>query len=312
MAGNPIVSVNMPCYRQLPLARQAIASVLAQDYGDFELTLFDDGASDEYREYVESLRDDRVRYERNPARRGAMANMFHAIAAGRGPYSLAFHEDDLLAPGYVGAAVQRLEADPRCGFVTAQLQSFQGDGEAAGLEPGAAQWVAFDTPADFLRSVFRGVEPMFGSVVYRRAALDGISAEHDRFATLVDRPFLLAILERWTGALISEPPMAWYREHGAGDTRNRAMTGDHILHLLETYRAAFPSPMAPEDRTLFETYTGYWLPALLAMLPDDTQPPRHRVLFRAWRTGLYDPRRSRTFGRKRILMSMLSRHVPSA
>jgi glycosyltransferase involved in cell wall biosynthesis len=303
---DPIVSVNMPCYRQLPLARLAVASVLAQEFGDFELNLIDDGASDEYRQYVESLGDGRVRYERNPARRGAMSNMFHAMTAGRGRYTVAFHEDDLMAPGYLRAAADWMDAHPRCAFVAARLQPLIAD---AGMPraSSAVRWASFESPADFLRSVFRGIEPMFGSVVYRRVALDGVQPKHDRYATLVDRPFLMALLERWTGALAEDPPMAWYREHGAGDSRNRAMTGEHILNLLETYRAAFPARMTDDDRALFLTYSGYWLPALLAMLTDDTQPPRHRVLFRAWRMGLYDPRRSRRFGRKRLLASMLSR-----
>jgi len=312
---NPVVSVNIPCYRQLPLAKRAVASVLAQDFSDFELTLIDDDAAEDYREFVEALGDDRVRYVRNPSRLGAMLNMFAAINTGRGRYSIAFHEDDLLEPGYLSAAARRLDDDARCGFVAATLRPFQHESEIGGSadrkQPAAAhrpeEWVAFDTAADFLRSLFRGVEPMFGSVVYRRAALDGVMPRHDHYATLVDRPFLLSILERWTGALIADPPMAWYREHAAGDTRNRATTGEHILNLFARYRAMFPAPMAPADQALFESYAGYWLPALLALLPPDTRPARHRVLLRAWRSGLYDPRQSRRFGRKRILASLLSR-----
>jgi glycosyltransferase involved in cell wall biosynthesis len=303
----PTVSVNVPCYRQLPLARQAIASVLAQDFADFELTLLDDGGADEYRDYAVSIGDSRVRYERNQRRRGAMLNMFQAIVSGRGRYSVAFHEDDLMAPGYLRAAVDRLEADSRCGFVATRLRPLGDDSSDADSKPGAAEWVDFKTPADFLRSVFRGIEPMFGSVVYRRAAVDGLVPEHDRYSTLVDRPFLLSILERWSAALVVNPPMAWYREHGEGDNRNQAMTGEHILRLLETYRAVFPAAMTAADRDLLLGYTGYWLPALLTMVRADTQPSRHRVLFRAWRTGLYDPRRSRVYGRKRLLASLLSK-----
>ena len=312
---SPIVSINVPCYRQLPLAIRAVASVLAQEFTDFELTLFDDGAADDYREYVDSLQDRRVRYVRNPVRLGAMANMFHAIAAGDAPYCLAFHEDDLLAPGYLRAAIRWLDANPHCGFVVAQLRSLQNEMETVGAADGARpstalqpeEWIAFDTGADFLRSLFRGIEPMFGSVVYRRAALAGVTPRHDHYAALVDRPFLLSILERWSGALIANPPMAWYREHGIGDARHRTMTGEHVLHLFETYRAALPSPIGDADRALFDAYAGYWLPALLALVPDDAQPPRYRVLLRAWRAGLYDVRRSRTFGRKRLLASMLAR-----
>ena len=80
----PTVSINVPCYHQLSHARRAVDSMLAQSFADFEVTLLDDGASDEYRSYVESLGDPRVRYCRNAERLGAMGNMFAAIESGRG------------------------------------------------------------------------------------------------------------------------------------------------------------------------------------------------------------------------------------
>ena len=93
----PLVSINIPCFRQLDYARRCVASMLAQTLQDFEVTLVDDGASDEYRTYVASLGDARVRYVRNPERLGAMANMFQVIGMGSGAYVLAFHEDDLFS-----------------------------------------------------------------------------------------------------------------------------------------------------------------------------------------------------------------------
>ena len=77
-AGTPQVSVNVPCYHQLDLARRSIRSILNQSLPDIEVTLLDDGASDEYREWAAGLGDARVTYHRNPSRLGAMRNMFAA------------------------------------------------------------------------------------------------------------------------------------------------------------------------------------------------------------------------------------------
>src|ERR1700704_675525 len=101
----PPVSINIPWYNNLAQARRCVDSVLAQTCGDFILTLLDDGASDEYRDYVQALGDPRVRYHRNPERLGSMRNMFQAIVAGSGAYTLAFHEDDLLGRQFLAAAV---------------------------------------------------------------------------------------------------------------------------------------------------------------------------------------------------------------
>ena len=48
----PLVSINVPCYRQLHLTRLALESIRAQSFSNLEITLLDDGASDEYRAYV--------------------------------------------------------------------------------------------------------------------------------------------------------------------------------------------------------------------------------------------------------------------
>lgn len=302
----PLVSINIPCYHQLDHARRCIDSFRAQTLRDLEITLLDDGASDAYRDYVASLGDARVRYQRNPQRLGAMRNMFQAISAGRGTYTMAFHEDDLVGSHYLATAVSILERDPRCGFVSGVLREFEAeppaDALAARAEPPSV--VMVQSRAAFLREVFRGVEPMFGSIVYRRAALSGVSAAHEQFATLVDRPFLLQILEGWSGAIVRDP-LVWYRKHGDSDDRHLAMNGDHILRLLHLYRDVLPAQLSPEDRALFYGYTGYWLFTLYRLVPPDARPRLRPFVFRAWREGLYDPRWSSGFGKKRLIKLLL-------
>jgi glycosyltransferase involved in cell wall biosynthesis len=303
----PLVSVNIPCYHQLEHARRLIDALRAQTLHDLEITLLDDGASDAYRDYAAALGDPRVRYQRNPERLGAMRNMFQAIPAGRGKYAIAFHEDDLVGSHYLATAVSVLERDPRCGFVAGELRQFETEPPAEALTAPAADpiVVRFETPADFLREIFRGVEPMFGSIVYRREALAGVTAPHDEFATLVDRPFLLRILNRWSGAIVRDP-LVWYRKHGDADDRHLAMNAENILRLFRLYRAAFPARMATDDRALFYGYTGYWLFTLYRLLPPQARPPLRRFVLRAWREGLYNPRWSTGIGKKRLIRLLLT------
>lgn len=297
MSRAPLVSINVPCYQQIDLARRSIESILAQTFGDFELTLLDDGTSDAYRDYVRTLGDPRVIYHRNPVRLGAMQNIFAAIAAGRGKYTLAFHEDDLLSRGYLAAAVDVLDRHPACGFVAAELREFEAEPPAADLHAVASRpdFDLYGSAAGFLRAIVSGVEPMFGSVVYRRAALAGVTPRHDEFATLVDRPFLLSILQRWSAAVIHDP-LAWYRAPGSGDARHQAMTADHIVALFQRYRSTLPQPMSAHDQALFYGYSGYWLFRLYDLTPDHTRPSFGTFLLRVWREGLYQPKWRGRFG----------------
>lgn len=301
----PVVSINVPCYRQLAQARRCVDAILAQSFLDFELTLLDDGESDEYREYVRELGDPRVVYHRNRSRLGAMGNMFQAIAAGAGKYSLAFHEDDLLNRDFLSAAVGILERHPSCGFVAAELREFTDEPTDRQLAAplGSPSYDLFGSPADFLRAILGGIEPMFGSVVYRRQALAGVVARHDDYGTLVDRPFLLSIVSHWSAAVLRDP-LAWYRHH-PDTARHKGMSADHILRLFTLYRSTLPAPLSAEDQALFYTYSGYWLFALYDLTPDDQRPSFGRFLYRAWARRLYQPRWRGRFGLRQIQRALL-------
>jgi cellulose synthase/poly-beta-1,6-N-acetylglucosamine synthase-like glycosyltransferase len=303
----PLVSINIPCYHQLAAARRCVEAMLAQTLDDIEITLIDDGASDEYRGMVESFGDARVRYQRNRERLGAMRNMFQSITAGRGKYTIAFHEDDLLGPHYLATAVAILEGDPRCGFVGGELREFDNapPAELYEMRPDPPTVERCGTPADFVRMICRGVEPMFGSIVYRRAAVDGLPVAHEAFATLVDRPFLMSILDGWSGAIVRDP-LVWYGRHGEGDIRHLAMNTGHILQLFAAYRAVLPARLSHDDRALFYSYSGYWLFTLYRLTPPAERSSLRRFVVMAWRGGLYNPRWSAGFGRKRLVRLMLT------
>ncbi|MFI5179365.1 MAG: glycosyltransferase family 2 protein [Vicinamibacterales bacterium] len=302
----PLVSVNMPCYHQLDYARRSVAAILAQTFTDFELTLLDDGASDEYAAFVSSLGDSRVRYHRNPMRLGAMQNMFEAIVFGRGTYTLAFHEDDLMSRGYLAAAVAILERHPACAFVAGHLREFHSEVSPSDLAKAGEypEYEVFQSGAEFLRGILRGAEPMFGSVVYRRAAVAGVTPLHDEFATLVDRPFLLSVVDGGSAAVIREG-LVWYRAAQADDTRHLAMRAEHIFRLFALYKSTLPQPLSPQDAALFYGYSGYWLFRLYDLTPADARPAFRAFLFRAWREGLYQPRWRGRFGLRLIKRALL-------
>jgi glycosyltransferase involved in cell wall biosynthesis len=306
--GTPLVSIVVPCYQQLELARECVDSILAQSFTDFELTLLDDGASDDYAAYVRSLDDDRVQYRRNVRRLGAMENMFQAIGLGRGRYVMAFHEDDLLSRGYLRAAVGALDENPRLAFVAAGLREFRGRPPASELTLTVERptVTCFESAADFVRGILQGVEPMFGSVLYRRAALADSVARHDDYATLVDRPFLLSMLDRWHAAVIAEP-LAWYRAAPEADSRHSAMRVEHILRLFHTYKTALGNPLDRRDEVLFQRYAGYWLFRLYDLTPSTGRPSLGRYLRRVAREGLYHPS-----GRGRFGLRLIARAVREA
>ena len=95
----PAVSVVLPTYNRARLLPRAIASVLGQSFGDFELLVVDDGSSDGTESVVRGFADPRLRFlpaERNLGDAGARNR---AAAQARGVW-LAFQDsDDEWLPG---------------------------------------------------------------------------------------------------------------------------------------------------------------------------------------------------------------------
>lgn len=104
------VSVVIPTYNRPEFVREAIASVLRQDYPDVELVVVDDGSSDGTAAVVREF-GTAVRYlwQEN---RGVSAARNRGAAACTGDLIAFLDSDDLWMPGKVAAQVAYFEAHP--------------------------------------------------------------------------------------------------------------------------------------------------------------------------------------------------------
>jgi len=112
MAEPPLVSVVIPTYSRPAYLREAIASVLAQDYEHWRIVVHDDAGSAANRAVAERFADARIAYRANPQRLGIGANKFAGWQAAEGPYVANLDDDDLWEPHFLSTLVPVLEADP--------------------------------------------------------------------------------------------------------------------------------------------------------------------------------------------------------
>lgn len=121
---SPKVSVIVPCYNLGAFLDEAIDSVLAQTFQDFEVLVVDDGSTDPATQaLLADYRRPRTRVMRTP-HAGVSAARNTAIAHTTGTYLCALDADDRLEPAYLEKAVERLEADPSIAFVSCWLRTF--------------------------------------------------------------------------------------------------------------------------------------------------------------------------------------------
>lgn len=130
MSKDPTISVCLPLYNGARHLASAIESVLAQECGDFELLIADDGSSDDSVEIATSYarRDKRIVFWSNEKRQGLFGNYNACINKARGKYIKPFAQDDLLAADALKSMLAILEGEPAIALVSSSRQIIDDNG----------------------------------------------------------------------------------------------------------------------------------------------------------------------------------------
>jgi glycosyltransferase involved in cell wall biosynthesis len=120
----PRVSVVIPCYNHGRYLDEAIDSVLAQTFGDFEIVVVDDGSTDAFTvDLLRGYRREKTRVLRT-VNMGLAAARNTAISAAVGEYILPLDADDRIEPTYLEQAVAVLDRDPQVAIVYCRARLF--------------------------------------------------------------------------------------------------------------------------------------------------------------------------------------------
>lgn len=119
-----MVSVIVPCYNQGQYLDEAVKSVLAQTYQDFEIIVVNDGSTDE--ETLDVFRcynppKTRIIHTMN---QGVSSARNTGIAEATGKYIIPLDADDKIGPTYLEKAVDLLEKDETLGIVYCEAEFF--------------------------------------------------------------------------------------------------------------------------------------------------------------------------------------------
>ncbi len=115
----PAATIAMVTYNSAKYLREAMDSVLAQDFDDFELLICDDGSNDGTWEIATSYRDRRIRTVRNDTNLGEYLNRNKALGLACGKYLMYLDGDDYLYPQGLGFMVGMMRQFPSAGFAAA-------------------------------------------------------------------------------------------------------------------------------------------------------------------------------------------------
>jgi len=210
----PPVTILMPVYNGERFLDEAVASVLGQDFADFEFVIVDDGSTDATAAMLRrwAVRDARVVIVTLPENRGIPVSLNLGLAIARGRYVARQDADDICLPGRLKKQVEVLDREPDTVLVSAGYDLIDERGRRVGRE----MRVELPEVTAYLLH-FSNAIGGHGQVMFRREA---VAAAGDYDETLA----------------LSEDYDLWTRLARIGDLRLLPIVG--MQHRLHTDRSS--------------------------------------------------------------------------
>lgn len=241
----PTVSVVIPCYDLGAYLDEAVQSVLAQTFQDFEILIVDDGSTDEAtRRLLESYERPKTRVLRTQ-NRGLPAAKNTGVANTTGPYLCMLDADDRLDPRYMEVSLRALEADTSLAFASHWLRYF---GEETG------DW----TPTNCDFPALLDINTVNGSALVRRSALEAVGGFDESMTSgCEDWDLWIALVERGLRGTILQDVLFHYRRRTGSMSREMVQRGGHpplyryiAAKHADTFRAHLPELLARRERDI--------------------------------------------------------------
>lgn len=224
---SPKVSLLIPTYNYARFLPEAIESILAQDFADYEVVIVDDRSQDNTAEVVAPFcnRDRRISFEVNPANLGMVANWNLCLKKARGTYVKYLFGDDMLAgPKALGKLTDLLDSNPKATLASSARRIIDENSHPIATWDNWKKAGCFDGISVILECLKTGNnlvgEPT--AVMFRRSlSLRGFNL---LYRQLVDLEMWFHLLEQ--GDLVYSPEaLCCFRRHGNQQTEVNKSAG---------------------------------------------------------------------------------------
>jgi glycosyltransferase involved in cell wall biosynthesis len=217
------VTVAIPAYNRPALLQQALESVAAQEFQEFEVFVSDDASSYDAAALVAAFGDRRIRFVRQAHNLGLVGNWRVALTTPTTRYIAFLNDDDWWLPHHLGEAVTTLDAHPEATFYSCATQMFGLQGDLCRPPWCDGEGVVSCHWQDTGYGVWLQGSPVIpSSVVVRREALDGLF--------LGGRSWPWCCDWLWWGQLALKGPFLFNGRVGASYRRHDANTIDTVMN----------------------------------------------------------------------------------
>jgi len=247
MSHGPEISAVLPVYNGEAYVREAVESILAQTFPDFELIIINDGSTDGSGEILRELasRDPRiVLVER--ANGGLVSALNEGIEMARADLIARMDADDAAVPERFALQLARMRAEPELGVLGSFIRIVDKTGRF--IRQGSYPVM----PAETARFLKHGSPLAHPTVMMRKEAVMKVGGYRQAFSHCEDYDLWLRISELGYAIANIPQPLLNYRVHGANVStvhREAQELGTIVARLAHRCRkAGLPDPVDGVDK----------------------------------------------------------------
>ena len=238
------VTVIVPTFNRCGWLPQAIASVLAQTYGDFHLIVSDNASTDETPDVVARFDDPRLTYVRRDRNVGLNEHYNLCVDEVETEYFLIVPDDDALVPHAIETLLPVLQQNPNAGIAHGRARLEQGDlvvsssHDMTGLVEDTVE-----AGATFIRRAMRSSHRVHATtVLYRAEAIKPVPLDPRDYPSTEFGVWLRLALD-WDIAFVAKT-VAIYRMHTSSYTSgNASVTGGGYIQGPDTIQNIYDVKM---------------------------------------------------------------------
>ncbi len=205
----PLVSIIMNVRNGAPTLREAIDSVLAQTFNDWELIVWDDCSTDASANIISAYRDARVRYFLSPDDAPLGKARRDALRQAKAEWIAFLDQDDLWLPGKLEK--QLALADPDAGLIYGRTVRFYPSGRKRDYDQ-AHEYKRLPEGDIFAQLFTKSCFIAMSSAMFRRSAIETTGGIPDEVRIIPDYYLYVAVARRYRARAVQEV-ICRYREH---------------------------------------------------------------------------------------------------
>ncbi len=286
MSDCPAISVLMPVYNGMKYLAEAVESIRAQTFRDFEFIIVDDGSTDRSLQMLQRFAKDdaRIRILSRP-NTGIVGALNDGLAVARGQYIARMDSDDIALPERFALQLRYMQAHPELVAIGSSVLMADPSGRA--LKDFTAC-----TDSQKLRSnivEIKDIGLIHPTLMARRDVLERVGGYRQQYNLVEDFDLFFRLLDE--GELGNVPEVLLiYRQHQAStNSKKHQIQRELMLQCLAEHRQrwslpALESPLAPAQVAAPGAQNSMW--ALWAIEGGHPATALRHALIACFRSGL--------------------------